>query len=226
MSISSKVQKLLLAKSGGYCQNPGCNGDIFHYFEDGKLTSIEELAHIIAQQVGGPRGSTNEKITNRDEYENILVLCPSCHSLVDKEPEQFPIGMLRSWKTNHENRIKSVFQAPIYPDRNSLRTEISRLLTSNKAIFDQYGPQSEFAQKSVQSEAFSMWKLKSIETIIPNNRRVLQLLETNFPLLNEDEQKTLATFKIHKEGFEYNKLSGDKNPTVPLFPNEILNILQ
>jgi hypothetical protein len=226
MPISSRVKRLLLAKSGGYCQNPACNSDIYQYFENGEINSIEELAHIIAQQDNGPRGTTNEEINDRDEYANLLVLCPSCHTMVDKSPEQFPVSMLRNWKTNHEDIIKACFHVPRYQQRSDLKRALTKLLSENKATFDQYGPQSEYAGKTGQSEASTMWTLKSVETIIPNNRKIIELVEKNYALLNQEETEIIAKFKIHKEGFEYNKLSGDKNPTVPTFPTEIIGILQ
>jgi hypothetical protein len=43
--------------------------------------------------------------------------------------------------------------------------------------------------------------------------------------LSDDEKVILAQFKVHKEGFEYNKLSKDRNPMVPPFPEEIIKIL-
>ena len=89
-----------------------------------------------------------------------------------------------------------------------------------------YGPNSSFALKSPISDAAKMWAIKSIDTIIPNNRRICELLNKNQSLLDNEEKKIFSNFKMHKEGFEYNKLSGDKNSNVPLFPGEIYEILK
>ena len=225
MSISPKTKRLLLARSGGYCQNPECNSDLYPFFEDGTVTNIKELGHIIAQKENGPRGESTEPFNNRDEYKNIIVLCPTCHTQIDKNPDKYSVTLLSKWKVDHEESIKSNFHVPKYERRSVLRPIIQKLLNENKVIFKQYGPHSKFAKNSPQSEASQMWEAKSIETLIPNNRKIYELLNKNYSLLNDSEHETLAQFKLHKEGFQYNKLSGEKNSTVPLLPKNIAFIL-
>jgi len=226
MSISSKTKKLLLARSGGYCQNPECNADLYPYFESGKITNVEELAHIIGQKQDGPRGNSTLALSDRDEYNNIILLCPTCHTKIDKNPDIYGVETLHNWKIDHEEKIKSSFHSPTYQNRAELRKVIQKLSVENKIIFNRYGPQSNFALKTTQSEASKMWEMKAIETLIPNNRKIYELLNRNYLLLNEKELETFANFKIHKEGFEYNKLSGDKNSSVPLFPSKMNDILK
>lgn len=226
MSISSKTKRLLLARSGGYCQNPECNSDLYPFFEDGTITNVEELAHIIAQKEDGPRGEGSEPMSNRDEYGNIILLCPTCHTKIDKNPDKFSVTLLRKWKADHEESIKSNFHVATYESRAALQSVIQKLMEENYVIFSQYGPHSDFASNSPMSEASQMWETKAIDTLIPNNRKIYELLNKNYSLLNEEECKILAQFKLHKEGFEYNKLSGDKNSTVPLFPKDFVNVLK
>lgn len=226
MAISSLTKRLLLAKSGGYCQNPECNTNLYSFFETGRITNIEELAHIIGQQENGPRGNVSMSASERDEYDNLIILCPNCHTKVDKNPEIYSTKTLRLWKTEHEMKIDSSFNAPKFENRYDMFIAIQKLLSENNAVFKQYGPQSEYARTSIQSDAAKMWEIKSIDTIIPNNRRICEILSNNYRLLNENELEVFNNFKIHKEGFEYNKLSGDKNSSVPLFPNELYKILK
>ncbi len=226
MTISSKTKRMLLARSGGYCQNPRCNIDLYPYFKDGSITNIEELAHIIAKKEGGARGDEPLPLDQRNEYNNIILLCPTCHTIIDKNPDKYPSEVLKTWKREHEEKIKSNFHVPKYKNRSELRLEIQKLLAENNEIFRQYGPHSDFAKSSDQSEASKMWEIRSIETIIPNNRKIYELLNKNYYLLSDKERMIFFKFREHKEGFEYNKLSGDKNSTVPLFPNEINEILK
>lgn len=74
MSINSKVQKLLYFSSGGFCQNPRCNKELYKFFESGKITNIEELAHIIGQSKKGPRGNNELDLLMRDEFDNIILI--------------------------------------------------------------------------------------------------------------------------------------------------------
>ncbi len=80
MAITERTKRLLWARSGGFCQNPSCVRDLFVLFEDGSVSSIDELAHIIAQSVDGPRGHESAGPFDRDGHDNIAILCPSCHS--------------------------------------------------------------------------------------------------------------------------------------------------
>jgi len=139
MPITDRVKRLLWSRSGGYCQNPNCRNVFFTFFERGEITSIEELAHIIAQRIDGPRGQNTLPLTQRDEYENIILLCSNCHSLVDKNPQQFPEELLLDWKSQHVKIIKEAFVVPVYADRNSLSVEIHKLLRRNRRIFHSYG---------------------------------------------------------------------------------------
>jgi hypothetical protein len=82
MAISEKVKRLLLSRSGGYCGNPECHLDLFPFFEDKKITNFEELAHIIGQKIEGPRGNNLLPLEDRDEFDNIILLCPICHTKI------------------------------------------------------------------------------------------------------------------------------------------------
>ena len=71
------------------------------------------------------------------------------------------------------------------------------------------------------SDAASVWERRAIDTIVPNNKYIAEVLERNEKLLLEPEIGILEQFKLHQEAFEYNHLSGDKNASAPLFPQEM-----
>jgi hypothetical protein len=223
MAITAKTKRMLLSKSGGYCQNPNCNIDLYTIFQSGETSNIQELAHVIAQQDNGPRGDTSA--SSRDEFENIILLCSNCHTTIDKNPEEFSVEKLRTWKKEHIDKIKSLFVVPKFSKRSELKKEIDALLMENKYIFNQYGPFSEEAKRS-QTDASAFWNKKSMEKIIPNNRKIENLLTANIDLMDPQEKLVYYRFKDHKEGFEYNKLSNDKNASVKLFPEELNTILK
>lgn len=224
MAITSKSKKILYLQSGGICQNPHCNCDLVRFFESGQVTDIEELAHIIGQSESGPRGAEDMPLTIRDEVDNIICLCPTCHTLIDKNPDEYPIDTLRRWKSEHLDKLKSQFRVPVYSSREELRSAIKTLLRKNKTIFELFGPFSVEAN-NLLTTANKVWRVKAIDTVIPNNKRVVHLLARNEYLLYEDEKEIAEQFAIHAEEFEYNQISGDKNPYAPIFPQEINNIL-
>lgn len=224
MPISDRVKRLLWSRSGGYCQNPNCRDDFFTYFENGEITSIEELAHVIAQSNEGPRGSNPLPLAQRDEYNNIILLCPKCHSLIDKNPIQFPEEMLIDWKLKHVQILQQAFVVPVYSDRKILSVEIHKLLRRNHQIYLSYGPNSEHIDNPL-TDAATVWNRYIHSDVLPNNRKIANLLLVNEHLLSSAEKTVLDKFIIHQEAFEFNHVSGDKTSVAPLFPAEINQIL-
>lgn len=223
MSLSEKVKKKLLAASGGYCGNPNCHRNLFDFFETGEITNIEEFAHIIGQKEKGPRGKDELPLNQRDEFDNIILLCPTCHTLVDKNPKLYPKDTIIQWKYEHEESIKNLFIAPKYKTREEARRYLQPILAENKYLFEQYGPYSENAiidQFATELE----WNRICLQKIIPNNRKIESLVSHNLDLLTKEEMGSFMQFKIHREGFENNHLSGDVNARIPMFPNEFENI--
>lgn len=224
MSISAKAKRIVLSRSGGYCGNPGCNADLYPLFDTENIINIEELAHIIGQSKEGPRGDDELALENRDNPENIILLCPTCHTKIDKFPNLYPVQTIRNWKELHENKIKNIFHTPKFSIRNEARKEIERLQITNKMIFDMFGPYSKKAEENFL-EAGRIWIQKSINTIIPNNRKIFSIIENNYELLTDKEKPIYEEWKQHKEIFEYNKLSGDKTSALVIYPKSFDSIL-
>ena len=224
VAISERTKRLLWSRSGGYCQNPTCNRELFEFFENGAVVSLGELAHVIGQSARGPRGQCRLAMEERDEYQNIILLCPTCHTLADKSPEQFPAKTLHEWKRCHEEKIQHSFVVPMYATRDSLSAVVHRLLRRNRAVFRQYGPHSEHSTNPL-SDAAEAWRRLVLSDVIPNNRRVADLLNANEHLLSESERTVLDKFLLHQQAFEYNHLSGDKTSAAPTFPDEMDTIL-
>lgn len=225
MGIDYRVKRKLWASSGGYCAKPDCHSDLFPFFENGKITNIEELAHIIGKKEKGPRGNSSISESERDNFENIILLCPTCHTIIDKNPDLFSEDTIKNWKANHDKSVKDLFSVPKFDERSGARKHIKPYLEENKIIFKNYGPYSENA-KNDQMATEVMWEKLAIEKILPNNRYIEKIIEANQHLLNKSEFTLFIEFKLHREGFEYNKISGDVNATVPRFPSEFENILK
>lgn len=224
MTIKTSVIRKLWANSGGFCANPNCHCDLFPFFENRVVTNIEELAHIISPKIKGPRGKSQLSYTQRDDYDNIIILCPNCHTTVDKNPHLFPATTLLDWKANHETSIKNLFQILKFLTKSDLRKHLTPILEENKSIFKTYGPNSLAAQKDPMSSGLN-WERLSIQKILPNNRTIEKVIDANLKFLTEAERNIFYNFKIHREGFEFNKLSGDVNPSVTPFPTDFDKIL-
>ena len=153
--------------------NPSCNTSIFQLFSSGKINSIEELAHVIGKSSKGPRGSS--KLTDRDRYENIIILCPNCHTTIDKNSDEYPKEVIYKWKEEHVRRIDSIFEIKKYEKKELLREKFAGYLEENKKIFDSYGPHSSIAKEKPYSDSADQWEKLSIEKIIPNNLSLIHI---------------------------------------------------
>lgn len=96
----------LLVACGGRCTM--CNIDVMHDWLSHKGVKWFEKAHIFAFGDGGPRSSPLVPPIYRDSLENLTILCPSCHTIVDKAPEMYSVEFLKSLKNNKEARVRKM----------------------------------------------------------------------------------------------------------------------
>jgi len=80
---STTTKLRLFADSGGFCQNPSCLQPLFKDFEDDTI-HIAEMAHIISAGDSGPRSDSDKTDDAKAAYTNLILLCPSCHTQIDK----------------------------------------------------------------------------------------------------------------------------------------------
>lgn len=96
--------KRLFALSGNQCARPSCGTVLMS--SDGVL--IGEVAHICAESEGGPRWDAKLSEVQRRDFGNLLLLCPTCHTLVDKDPAAYKKSKLRKWKRDREARFEAI----------------------------------------------------------------------------------------------------------------------
>lgn len=225
MAISASVQRLLLARSGGFCANPACRANLFPDIPGGRVATIRQLAHIIAQSPRGPRGDDPLPVTERDVYDNIVLLCANCHELVDKMSlsETYDAELLREWKQEQERRIRDAVEVPRLESRDELINRVRALLRQNRVWWKQYGPESEAARHPM-SEAVNTWLAGVRRVIIPNNWQIYRLIERNSDYLTESELEVAERFRLHAETFADRHLAGERDPSAPRFPKEMDDI--
>lgn len=198
------------------CSRPGCGADLTRLIEGGEHYTVGEMAHVIAQAEGGPRGIAGG---GSDRYDNLILLCPTCHKDVDKAPAgRFPAEEIHSWKRVHEDRIRGLGSEEVFPSFEALAARIRFLLAENRSIWAEYGPQSESAVSNPISNLNDLWNLHRTERIIPNNRKIVNIVGANQNLLTSDQLQAYGNFLAHADAYERHVYS--RLDRYPLFPRD------
>lgn len=62
---------------------------------------LGEVAHIVAEQPDGPRGSSPLSAEQRNEESNLLLLCFDHHKVIDDDPITYTIELLLAMRSSH-----------------------------------------------------------------------------------------------------------------------------
>jgi hypothetical protein len=214
MATSSLDIKRLWGRAAGRCSRSGCNEDLTRLGEQGEGYIVGEMAHIIAQAADGPRGNG---LGGDDSYGNLILLCPTHHREVDKAPNgTFSAELLLQWKEIHEGNVRRWGEEECYETFDQLRVAVARLLKENYVTWKTLGPQSDLAKAKPSSNAFSLWEMRRVDKIVPNNRRIMNIVRANSGLLNMDQTGAFAEFANHAESYEDHVY--ERKDDYPLFP--------
>lgn len=63
---------------------------------------VGEICHIRARNKRGPRYDSTLTLEERNAMGNLILLCPTCHSLIDKGASHFSVEALTQIKADHE----------------------------------------------------------------------------------------------------------------------------
>jgi hypothetical protein len=217
------TQRRLFAASAGYCQNPACASELF-VDASGRSVHVAEMAHVFAANNGGPRANPTLSAEERGAFENLVLLCANCHTMVDKAPDAFPESMILAWKREHSNKLQALFGVVKFDARSAALNLVEPLLTENHAIFKQYGPHIDSATNP-ESGAAEQWKRKMLTRILPKSRRILAIIDANRHLINGDEKPILEQFRQHVDDLEAFHIEGISEDA-SRFPAKFSNILK
>jgi hypothetical protein len=98
MRPTQSTLKRLFALSGNQCAFPKCQAPLIH-----NDTLLGEVCHIKADSPGGPRYDPNQTDAERPAFDNLLVLCPTHHTVIDDDEVSFSVLRLHEIKRDHES---------------------------------------------------------------------------------------------------------------------------
>lgn len=133
MAITDKTRKTLWARSGNRCAI--CRTELVaERNEHSRNLNIGDECHMISGRPNGPR-HISDYCENYDDYENLILLCKNHHKTVDELWETYSVDLIKAFKTNHENWIKTVIDDAKSKEKAN-PPEFLRRLTTGKQIVD------------------------------------------------------------------------------------------
>lgn len=166
--------------------------------------TLGEMAHICGEKSGANRHDPSQTTEERDDYANLILLCPNHHTMIDKSENEkrYSVEVLQAMKSNHEKFVGERLHPHAFIDKRQVAERIFPLLKQNHDVFLAYGPHSEIARRNPESDAHGIWKSERLATIIPNNRIMAKLTAANAELFTADEQAIFKKFELHARSYE------------------------
>lgn len=207
---------LLWGRAAGRCSR--CDLTLAPILENSGVIVLGEMCHIIARSKGGPRGSELVPTAMRNRYENLILLCPNDHGMIDKAPLDFTVAKILEWKAAHETRIERALSARRFDSRKELFRAVLGYLAESEAAWRNVGPESLTARANPLTAAADEWGVRKLTVIIPNNRAVISMLTANRLLLRPPDHDPVALFNEHALAFEQSAISRLDREAQPRFP--------
>lgn len=229
MSITNKSIKLLWSNAAGRCSFRGCNERLTVEQAVGLTPyTLGEMAHIKGNRAGSNRYDISQSEIERDSYSNLILLCPTHHTLIDKSENEeiYSVELLHEMKTEHETNISNRLNVQQYSDLEQLKDQISIYMAENYQSWEQYGPTSDNAHKYPNNDKIhALWISERLSTIVPNNREIVKLLNENRNLFSRREQQVVSKFLAHEKSYE--KWVNDEIPyqAVLRFPSDFSSLI-
>lgn len=117
-SYSDRTLKLLWGRAAGRCAMPECRIELFaEATEYDPIVVIGEVAHVAGAADDGPRGEPTLTTAQRNDYDNLILLCQNCHARIDGQTGSYSVAKLKDIKQAHEAWVRASL-----PERGRSRT--------------------------------------------------------------------------------------------------------
>lgn len=131
-TYSDRTLKILWGRAAGRCAVPGCRMELFvGETEWDPVVTIGDIAHIEASSDSGPRANRDKTTKQRDDYDNLILLCRNCHARLDGQKETNTVEHIRSLKEAHEAWVRASL-----PERGRSRVGWSAIILQGAQPID------------------------------------------------------------------------------------------
>ena len=150
MSISEKDIKLLWGRAASRCAFSECRKPLTqNTLASSDPFSIGEQAHIVGENKTAARWESLLTRKERNSYANVVLLCPTHHTIIDKNPTDYPVERLYVMKTTHELWVEQT---------------LSNLSDARKQTQDSiYAELIDTAQLACRFDEWDSWIYRSIQ---------------------------------------------------------------
>jgi hypothetical protein len=191
MKLSEKDIKLLWGRAANRCAFPNCRVKLS---QDKALSNeafpLGEQAHIVAESRDGARGDSPLSIEDRNSYFNLILLGPNCHTIIDKNVEDYPVEKLHIIKAKHELWVEQTLSS-----ETNLRQQASSLV---------YTSLIDAAVESCYLEDWQRWSGNAFNQppILPNDATAIsfefrqRIMQAVWPGTIRELESALQTLSI------------------------------
>jgi hypothetical protein len=194
VKLTADQDRQLFIDSAGSCLL--CQTSLFPDSPQGRSISIGERAHIVAHSPTGPRGSATPSDSCGDEPANLVLLCPTCHTKVDKAPDEYPPTMLLDLKSHRAAAVARIGGIVTFSNRADARAAVEVLLSQNRETFIRSGPDSDDGSFPTL-EGAAKWRELVLTEIIPRNELLVSIVEVNSALATMADRLAALQLRAH-----------------------------
>lgn len=114
--ISQPTAWKVWTDAGGCCMFEGCGENLSTIPLYNRSAKIGYLAHIIASDPNGPRGTQTDSHLISNNADNIMLMCDAHHRLIDSfAPGDFSAARLYAMRQAHRDLVRSYMDSLAYP---------------------------------------------------------------------------------------------------------------
>ncbi|MBL0511960.1 SAVED domain-containing protein [Aeromonas media] len=204
--ISERTAQKVWADAGARCMFEGCGKNLSEISLWTKSARVGYLAHIVASDPEGPRGSQMDSHRLADNSDNIMLMCDEHHRLIDSfAPQYYTREILNVMRQTHRDIVLNYLNSLAFPRTRAVT------LHANLANVPTYFHDSEFI------EAIVATRRAMVGGVIQYLRRESQRDDRHLPefwyqYLREHENQ------IRQLVAEFNSRNGLNSENLAIFP--------
>lgn len=181
--VSDSTLKILFALSGNVCAFPGCTAPIVDT-EHGVVTG--QICHIKARRKQGPRYDANQPTSERNGYENLILMCSAHNKIVDDPStgDAFTVEILQGYKREHELRFHNTVVKP------DLLSRFIQSVGLKEGVRDYY----KFQEDVCEQVPLTIWRrpMKGSEVFVQPSLIVERIKHDDTGIFEDDHSKSYS----------------------------------